>query len=248
MNAGAPIADHVGAICLGFGIMAALLHRERTGEGQRIDGSLLAGQLCIQSHNITGAMLEPDRLPRRTRRNGSNPTWNSFRGSDGKWFVLGMSRDAYWAPTCQLLGHPEWIVDERYATLEARVQHVDELLEKLDAIFATRPAGEWVRTFSDAGLMAARVNDYAEVADDPQVRANGYVTDVPRAGGGPPVRMVNHPIIYQKTPAQIRGLAPEFGQHTEEVLLEAGYTWEAIEQLRSAGAIGVRRDAVAIQG
>jgi CoA:oxalate CoA-transferase len=248
MNAGAPIADHVGAICLGFGIMSALLHRERTGEGQRLEGSLLAGQLCIQSHNITGTLLDNGRVPKRTKRNGTNPTWNSFRGSDGKWFVLGMSRDAYWAPTCELLGHPEWITDERYATLNARVEHVDELLEKLDAIFATRPADEWVRIFSDAELMAARVNDYAEVASDPQVVANGYVTEVPRADGGPPVRMVNHPIIYSKTPARIRGLAPEFGQHTEEVLLEAGYTWEEIEHLREAGAIGARRAQASAAG
>jgi crotonobetainyl-CoA:carnitine CoA-transferase CaiB-like acyl-CoA transferase len=245
MNAGAPIADHVGAICLGFGIMTALLHRERTGEGQRLEGSLLAGQLCIQSHNITGTALEDGRVPKRTRRNGTNPTWNSFRGSDGKWFVLGMSRDVFWTPTCRLLGHPEWIADERYATLSARVENVSELLEQLDAIFATKAADEWVRLFSDANLMAARVNDYAEVASDPQVIANRYVTEVERADGSPPVKMVNHPIIYYKTPARIRGLAPEFGQHTEEVLLEAGYTWETIESLREAGAIGARRGELA---
>jgi crotonobetainyl-CoA:carnitine CoA-transferase CaiB-like acyl-CoA transferase len=241
MNAGAPIADHIGAICLGFGIMSALLHRERTGEGQRLDGSLLAGQLCVQSHNITGTMFESGRVPQRTKRNGPNPAWNSYQGSDGKWFVLGMSRDYYWAPICGLIDRPDWISDERYATLEARLKHSDELIAQLDEIFATKPADDWVRLFSEAKLMAARVNNYAEVTDDPQVLANGYVTEVPRADGRPPVKMVNHPIIYSKTPARIRGLAPEFGQHTEEVLIEAGYTWEDIEELRNAGVIGVRR-------
>jgi crotonobetainyl-CoA:carnitine CoA-transferase CaiB-like acyl-CoA transferase len=243
MNAGAPIADHVGALCLGFGIMAALLHRERTGDGQRIDGSLLAGQLCIQSHNITGAMLDTEHVPQRTKRNGPNPAWNSYLGSDGKWFVLGMSRDSYWPAICDVVGHPEWSSDERFATLGARLENADEMIGMLDAVFGSKPADEWVKIFSDAKLMAARVNNYAEVADDTQVLANGYVTQVERGEGRPAVRIVNHPIIYSKTPARIRALAPEFGQHTEAVLLEAGYAWDEIEDLRSAGAIGVRRGA-----
>lgn len=248
MNAGAPIADHVGALCLGFGIMSALFHRQRTGEGQRIDGSLLAGQLCIQSHNVTGSIFENGRVPARTIRNGTNPAWNSYKGSDGKWFVLGMSRDYYWAPICTLLGRPEWIVDERYAALASRVKHCAELMAMLDEVFATKPADEWVRLFSEAKLMAARVNDYAEVANDPQVLANGYITEVAREDGKPSVRMVNHPIIYAKTPAKIRGLAPEFDQHTEEVLLEAGYTWEELEELRGSRVIGVRPLAASQQG
>jgi len=89
--------------------------------------------------------------------------------------------------------------------------------------------------------MAARVNDYAEVANDPQVLANGYITEVERGNGRLAVKMVALPVIFNKTPSRIRGLAPEFGQHTEEVLLEAGCSWEEIEGLNNAGVIGIRK-------
>jgi len=236
---GAAIADHIGAICLGFGIMAALFHRLRTGEGQRIDGSLLAGQLCVQSHAITGALYD-NRVPPRQKRGAPNPTWGAYQGSDGKWFVLGMSRQKYWPGICTVIEKPEWLDDERFATLEARAKHSDELTALFDTIFSERPADEWVRRFSDAQMMAARVNDYCEVGDDPQVRANGYIADVEREGGGSPVRMVGLPILFSKTPSRIRGLAPEFGQHTEEVLLEVGYSWEEIETLNKEHVLGIR--------
>jgi crotonobetainyl-CoA:carnitine CoA-transferase CaiB-like acyl-CoA transferase len=245
MKPGAPIGDHVGAICLGFGIVAALFHRQRTGEGQRVNGSLLAGQLCIQSHNITGSLWDNHRLPPRHKRIGPNPTWNIYQGSDGKWFVLGMSRQQFWPGTCNVIGRPEWITDERFATLQARLEHAQELIGLLETIFAAAPADEWVRRFSEADLLATRINNYAEIAEDPQVLANGYITDVQRGDGGPPVKMVALPIIFEKTPAHIRGLAPEFGQHTEEVLLEAGCTWDEIEELDRIGAIGVRKTPVA---
>jgi len=239
MRIGAPIGDHVGAICLGFGIMAALFHRQRTGEGQRLEGSLLAGQLCIQSHNITGALFT-NKAPPRQKRGGPNPTWNIYKGSDGAWFVLGMSRAKFWPGICQVIDRPEWATDERYAALESRLERRDELVALLDEIFAAKPADEWVRLFSAANLMAARLNNYLDVGEDPQALVNGYITEVERPDGKPPVKMVGPPILFSKTPGRIRGLAPEFGQHTEEVLREAGYSWEEIGDLSAAGIIGIR--------
>jgi CoA:oxalate CoA-transferase len=238
---GAPIGDHVGAICLGFGIVAALFHRQRTGEGQRVDGSLLAGQMCIQSHNIAGALFA-NQTPARQKRGGPNPTWNIYKGSDDKWFVLGMSRAKFWPGICEVIGHPEWIGDERFATLSSRLKQRDELMALLDEIFSTKPANEWVRLFSDANLMATHLNDYLDVGGDPQALANGYITEVARPNGAPPVKMVGPPILFEKTPARIRGLAPEFGQHTEEVLREAGYSWEEIGDLSANGIIGIRNE------
>jgi crotonobetainyl-CoA:carnitine CoA-transferase CaiB-like acyl-CoA transferase len=86
-------------------------------------------------------------------------------------------------------------------------------------------------------VFCARVQDYAAIAEDPQVLANGYIVEVPRPDGDP-VRMVATPVQFSKTPTAIRGLAPEHGQHTEEILLEAGYSWDQIEELRSSGATG----------
>ena len=243
LPAGVPLADHVGAMSMAFGIMVALYHRQRTGEAQQVDASLLAGQLCIQSFNITGSLFNGNRVPARRRRAGSNPTWNVYRASDGKCLVIGMNQDRYWPGICEVIGKPEWLTDERFSGLRARMQNAEALFAALDEVFASKTADEWVRLFTEADLLAARVNDYAEVAADPQNLANGYIAEVERGDGEPPVKMVGPPVIFSKTPARIRHLSPEFGQHTEEVLLEAGYTWPELEALRSAGVIGARAAA-----
>ena len=232
------IADHVGAITMGFGLMVALFHRERTGEGQEVDASLLGGQLCIQTFNITD-YLWSGKISRRPGR-GANPTWSVYQGSDAKWFCIGMNRQRYWAPLCEAVGKPEWITDEHFATLEARLDHREELFSALDELFATKRAKQWVKLFSDADLLATMVNDYEAIAEDPQNLVNGYVTEVDPGNGEPPVKMVGLPVVFSKTPGRVRSLAPEFGQHTEEVLLESGFSWDEIAELREAGAIGPR--------
>jgi crotonobetainyl-CoA:carnitine CoA-transferase CaiB-like acyl-CoA transferase len=234
---GVPFADHVGALTMGFGLMVALFHRERTGEGQQVDASLLAGQLCIQSFNITGSLFNNNTVPPRRERAGMSPTWNVYKGSDGKCFVIGMSQQRYWPGICKVVNRPEWLEDERYMSVGARQTNREALFADLDAVFATKTADEWVRLFTEADLLAARVNDYAEVAADPQNLENGYITEVEREDG-PPLKMVGVPVILSKTPGKVRSLAPEFGQHTEEVLLEAGYSWEQLADLRAKGVIG----------
>ena len=234
--AGVAVGDHVGAMSMAFGLMVALFHRERTGEGQEVDASLLGGQMCIQTFNITD-YLWSGQLRGRIPRAGFNPTWSIYKGSDGKWFCLGMNREPQWPRIKEVLGNPEWLEGDQYKTLAQRIERRDELWQKFDAYFLTQPAAYWVKLFSDADLLATPVNDYAGVAEDVQVLANGYITEVDRPDG-PPVKMVGLPVIFSKTPGKITGLGPEFGQHTEEVLIEAGYGWDDIEKLRATGAIG----------
>jgi crotonobetainyl-CoA:carnitine CoA-transferase CaiB-like acyl-CoA transferase len=235
---GVPYADHVGAMSMAFGLMVALYHRQLTGEGQEVDASLLGGQLCIQSFNITASLFNDNRIPPRRPRAGMSPTWQVYRGSDGKHFVIGMNGQRWWPGICKAIDKPEWLTDERFAGVAARSQNAEALIAEFDAIFATRTADEWVELFSKQDLMAARVNDYAEVAHDPQNLENGYITTVEREDGAP-VQMVGLPVIFSKTPGRIRNLAPEMGQHTEEVLLEAGYTWDELAELREQRAIGI---------
>ena len=119
-----------------------------------------------------------------------------------------------------------------------RVANRDDLFALLDELFAAKTADEWVKQLSDADLLAARVNDYVDLANDEQVLANEYITDFDPGNGEAPVKMVNLPLMFSKTPPRIRSLAPEFGEHTEEVLLEAGLDWDEIGELRELGAIG----------
>jgi crotonobetainyl-CoA:carnitine CoA-transferase CaiB-like acyl-CoA transferase len=238
---GVPFADHVGAMSMAFGLMVALYHRQMTGEGQQVDASLLAGQLCIQSFNITGSLFNGNRIPPRSLRAGGNPTWNVYKGSDGKHFVIGMNQQRYWPGICEIVQKPDWLTDPRYGSVRDRMQNKDDLFADLDAVFATKTADEWVKLFSDADLLAARVNDYAEVAADPQNLENGYIAEVERPDGTK-AQMVGLPVLFGKTPGRIRSLAPEFDQHTEEVLLETGFSWDEIADLRSKKAIGIPTD------
>jgi crotonobetainyl-CoA:carnitine CoA-transferase CaiB-like acyl-CoA transferase len=236
-NTGAPIADQAGGLFCAFGILAALLHRERTGEGQQVETSLLGSVMALQSFNITSALLSGE-PPRRFPRAGFTPFWNVYQGSDGRWFAVGMLLNRGWPDVCELIGRPELVDDERFAEYRPRVRdHADELIAILDEAFAARPADEWVRLLNERGIYSARVLDYEEMPHDAQIRANEYLVDVP-GPDGLPVPMVATPVELSKSPARVRALGPEHGQHTEEVLLEAGYTWEEIDVLRREGAVG----------
>ncbi|MCH7697855.1 MAG: CoA transferase [Chloroflexi bacterium] len=240
-NAGAPIADQVGGMMAAFGILAALMHRERTGDGQEVDVSLLGSVMALQSFNITSYLFSGE-LPERFPRAGRTPFWNVYQGSDGKYFAIGMLLNRGWADVCDVIGRPELEEDERFTSYRLRVRdHADELIQILDEEFAKRPAAEWVKLLGTRGIFCAHVQDYAAIANDPQVLANDYIVEVPRPDGDP-VRMVATPVQMSKSPLEIRSLAPEHGQHTEEILLEAGFSWDEIEALRSNGVIGTKHE------
>jgi len=241
-NTGAPIADQVGGMMAAFGVLAALLYRERTGEGQEIDVSLLGSVMALQSFNITSYLFSGE-LPERFPRAGRTPFWNVYQGSDGKWFAIGMLLNRGWSDICELIGRNDLEDDERFSSYRGRVRdHAAELIEVLDAEFAAKPAAEWVSKLCELGMYSVLVQDYEDICRDPQVLANGYIEDVPRPDGDP-VKMVTTPVQMSRSPARIQGLAPEHGQHTEAILLEAGYTWDEIEALRADGAIGANHDA-----
>jgi crotonobetainyl-CoA:carnitine CoA-transferase CaiB-like acyl-CoA transferase len=234
------IADQVGSYFLAHGILAALYMRERTGFGQQIDASLLGSQVDFQSHLLQGYLFSGVLPQRRTRRE-MQPLWNTYRGSDGRWFVMGLLPQArWWGPLVKALGIEHWETDERFATAELRLANAPALVEKFDDLFATQPRDYWVDLLSGHDLMAARVQSYDELEQDPQVIANRYLVEIDHPSGRR-VKMVNHPVRFSAAPeVGVRGAAPELGQHTEEVLLEAGLTWEEICTLREQGAIGLR--------
>ena len=231
-----PIADQVGAMVAAFGIMAALFHRERTGEGQYLNASLLGTQVALQSFNISTYFLT-GRVPLRQPRGAFGPTWTTYRCGDDKYITLGMLEDRWWPGVCKALGEPELAEDPRYATAQERARRNLELIHHMDGIFLQRPAREWVRRFRELGLLVELVQDYEDIINDPQVAANGYIVEMDWPGHDEPFHMVNSPVRFSKTPAHIRGLAPAFGQHTEEILLDLGLSQEEVRGLEEEGVI-----------
>jgi len=231
-----PICDQTSAMVAAFGIMVALFHRERTGEGQYANSSLLAGQLALQGFNISTYYITR-RLPLRQPRGTFGPTWTTYRCGDGKYISLGMLEERWWPGVCRALGQPELENDPRYANLLDRGRNGPELIAHMDGIFLQQPAREWVRRFRELGLLVELVQDYEDIVNDAQVAANEYIQEIEWPGHDEPFRMVNCPVRFSKTPARIRGMAPALGQHTEEILLDLGLSQEEMRRLEEEGVV-----------
>jgi crotonobetainyl-CoA:carnitine CoA-transferase CaiB-like acyl-CoA transferase len=242
---GVPFADHVGAIVSAYGMMVALWERQRSGVGQEVNTSLYGGQLCIQGFNITAAMWngrDPGLVPTEERR----PHWSSYECADGGLLMVGGGTpDRWWADFCDVLDCPE-LAEGRYSVNMADAAWRRRARERLGEIFRKRTRDEWMALLSPRFLVQP-VRSYLEIAQDPQAWANGYLVNVPREDGDP-LPTVGPPVHLSRTPGSVRHLAPELGQHTEEVLLEAGYTWDDIAALRDAGAFGEIPSASAAAG
>lgn len=231
------MGDHLAGLGLAGAVAAALYHRERTGEGQEIHLSLFQAGLWMMATDIETCLITGlDTAP--TGRAVPNPLWNHYRAQDGKWFHLVMLQpDRYWGRFCEAIGRPEWLADERYATVFTRARHSGDLIELLDAIFATKPRDEWGERFDRFDLIWGPVQSITEVVRDPQARALEAFVKVPHRTGET-IEVVRTPVEFSATPASIRHGAPELGEHTEAVLLEHGYSWEEIAALKDRNAIG----------
>ena len=233
------IGDCVGGLSGAAAVAAALFKRERTGTPSEVDVSLLHGALWM---GATILMWEANsggeglRAPTGGRRSLPNPLTNSYKTKDGRWLWLAVIQpDPKWRSFCEHVGCPELCEDPRFIDFEARRKHNTELIDILDGIFASRTLDEWrerLRTFDGVWDPTQTLD---EVVRDPQVIANGYLA----AGEepGPPLSVVTSPAQFDSQPLSTVRRAPEHGQHTEEVLLECGYSWEEISSLKERGAV-----------
>ncbi len=230
---GATIADHIASQNLVSGILAALLARGRTGRGQRIDTSLIGGQIWAQASEYTAFLLTGRNPGRANRGNSLIPGLYSLYPTSDGWVaivgVTGARRKVFF----DLLGRPE--LAERFAHPFYSEEEKATIYEELVPGFRARPTAEWCRVFSEAGIRHAPVRNYSEVASDPGVWDNGYLARVDTPSGGTDV--VATPVRFSHTPAQPGGVAPELGQHTEEILLDLGYSWADISRMSDEGSI-----------
>ncbi len=234
------VADQMGAIMLAYGVLTALLARERFGVGQEVDVSHLGSMMMLQGLSVAAKLMMGFSLPRMPRKQAGNPLWNHYRCQDDEWIGLAMLQsDRYWADFSRALGRPELATDERYSSAPARAKHAGEVVEILDQIFATRPRADWLEILRDKqwDFIFTPVNRIDDLPHDPQVQANDYVVDYEHPQYGK-IQVQGLPLRLSETPGEIRLPAPEFGQHTEEILLEIlGYSWEQIAELQTLEVI-----------
>jgi len=233
------MADQTGAIVLSYGILLALLHRARTGEGQQVDASLLGGQVMMQSHNIA-ATLFTGNVGRRVAHGDMQATWNTYRCKDDRYITVTMLQsDRWWVPFCTAVGKTDWIDHPKFGDSTGRNVYRQDLVAAFDELFLTRNQMEWVDDLCERGLPFAPVQDYGQVIEDPQVVANEYIVPLELADGTK-TRIVGPAVQLAGSPGSVRHRGPEFGEHTEQVLLDYGFSWDEIASLNEAGAVGGR--------
>jgi crotonobetainyl-CoA:carnitine CoA-transferase CaiB-like acyl-CoA transferase len=225
-----------GVTALG-GIMMALFVRERTGQGQAVDVSLLGTGCWVNGTDMQAALADGVGRGRTSRTQRRNALYNAYQAGCGRWFQFAMAQSGrYWTKLCQALEHPDLECDPRFATHELRGLNHEELIATLDAIFATRPRDEWGAQFDTHGLVWGPAQSMSEVINDPCVTENQYAVAYEHPVGGA-IRGVGVPLQLSATPALRPHCAPEYGQDTEAVLLEHGYSWEQIGELKEQQVI-----------
>ena len=228
--------DKTGAMNIAFGVAAALLKRERTGEPSVVDVSLLGSAMWVNSSSIVYSAAIGADFTRRQSRN-TNPIAGTYRTADGRWIALTMlESDRWWPDLCRHLGRDDLLADPRFVDAQARTDNGAACAEELAGTFASAPVDEWRRRLATLRAPWEVVQNQLEVLADPQARENGYVTEVDHPTGRR-ITVVRAPVQFDESLTAL-GTAPEPGAHTEEVLLEIGHDWDDIARYQEQGAIG----------
>ncbi|TYK44460.1 CaiB/BaiF CoA transferase family protein [Actinomadura decatromicini] len=227
--------DKTGAMNLAFGVAAALYRRATTGTPSEVDVSLLATALWVNSSDVVYSKAIGGDFSRREVK-VPNPISHVYRTADDRWIALLMlESDRWWGPLCRHLGRDDLAADPRFGSAADRTANSAECVAELAAAFGSATLAEWRERLGPLKGPWEPVQTLPEVLDDPQVTANGYVTDV-KHPTGQDITLVRAPVRFDGRQPELRP-APEAAAHTEEVLLELGRDWPEIARLKETGAI-----------
>jgi crotonobetainyl-CoA:carnitine CoA-transferase CaiB-like acyl-CoA transferase len=234
VKVGAPVSDITAGILAAMGVSAAYAHKLRTGEGQVVDTSLFEAAITHTYWQSAIAFATGEAPGPMGSAHPLNAPYQAFETADG-WVNVGAANQRNWERLVQIIGAPDLARDPRFLTNADRMAHRGELEDALNAIIRTRPTAEWLAAFDAGGLPAGPVLDVAEMHADPQTRARDMVvaTDHPVAGT---VEAIGLPVKFWGTPGGATAPAPTLGQHTREVLGEAGYQAAEIDAMFASGA------------
>jgi formyl-CoA transferase/CoA:oxalate CoA-transferase len=234
-RAGIAISDLLGGIFAAHGIQLALLARERTGRGQIVNTSLLEATIGILSWGA-GMYFEAGRAPGPAGQHHplSSP-YGRFRAHDG-YLNIASGGDAMWEKLVRAVGRPEWLEDPRFKDFIERVKNRDALTEQLESVLRENTVDHWVGLINAAGVPCGPVLDIAQVFADPQVLARQMLVELPHPELGT-YRTTGLPVKLSRTPGAITQRPPLLGEHSDEVLAEAGYGDEEIASLRESGIV-----------
>ncbi|MDR2507078.1 MAG: CoA transferase [Candidatus Accumulibacter sp.] len=215
---GASLGDIIAGIFTAWGVMLALYHRQRTGEGQKVDVGMLDCQVAVLENAIARYVTSGQVPGPLGNRHPSITPFSAFTAKDGH-IIVGAGNDRLWEKLCNELKCPELIADARFNTNGNRTSNVKELSEILNRIFITRTIDEWMQLLEAAGLPCAPINTVDKVVNDPQIKAREMIVEVkhPVAGN---LKMPGVPVKLSATPGAVERPSPLLGEHTAEILKE----------------------------
>jgi len=234
---GVAVADLMTGTFATQAVLAALFHRERTGEGQHLDLALLDVQVAMTA-NMSSNFLHSGEAPRRWGNAHPNLVpYQTFKTADG-WIIVAAGNDGQWRKFCALGGEEQLCDDPRFARVQDRIRNRDALLPLLAGMVEKRTSADWISGMETAGVPCGPINDLKQVYENPQVKARGMRIEIERADAGP-VALVANPIKASRTPPTYRRPPPRLGEHTDEVLGSVlGWDAQRIAAARKDGAIG----------
>ncbi len=235
VRAGLAVADMSAGLYAALGILTALLEREVSGKGQWVHASLLHSQIAMMDFQMARYLNEGDLPVQVGNDHPTSSPMGLFEAKDGV-FNLGASGEGNWLRLCRLLARPEWLNEPDYKDEPLRVKNRDRLTIELAKIFLQRSVNEWVTLLNDAGVPAGPVYTVPEVFEDEQVKHLGVTTSL-MTDFGKEMHYINQPVTLERTPSRVVAQAPGWGQHTDEVLSEAGYSENEIRQFHADAVV-----------
>jgi crotonobetainyl-CoA:carnitine CoA-transferase CaiB-like acyl-CoA transferase len=235
-RAGVAIADISTGMFAANAILAALYSREQTGEGQRIDMSLLDSQVALLSYAATNYFVSGSITNRLGNAHPNIVPYQSFKARD-MHFVLAIGNDKQWGIFCKSINKPEWIDDEKYSTNAVRVNNRKVLVNHLSKLFATQNAKYWLDIFDKVGLPSGPINELDQVFENEQIKSRDMRIELPHSIDNK-VTLLNSPIKIPTSTTKPHKAPPTLGEHTEEILQEKiGVDKDTVAKLRNEGVL-----------
>jgi formyl-CoA transferase len=235
VKVGVPLTDLGAGLFALIGVLAALHHRTKTGQGQHVDTSLVDAGLALSVWEVTDYFSSGQVPGPLGSAHRMTAPYQAFRCKDG-YVTIGAANDRNFTKLARVVGHPEWITDARFSADHARVKHRDELASMINAVTSQEPRAFWIEQLDQAGVPCGPILDYEDALTTPQALAREMTVNVEHPTLGM-LRTLGTPIKMSAAPLNPRRRAPLLGEHTDAVLNSAGYSDNEIERLRSSGAV-----------
>ena len=235
VRAGLAVADMSAGLYAGIGILTALLERERSGKGQWVHASLLHAQIAMMDFQAARYLNEGDVAGQAGNDHPTSTPMGLFEASDGS-FNLGASGQGNWVRLCELVGHPEWIADSDFANEKSRTANRARCNKLLSEVFKTKSVEYWVEALNNAGVPAGPVYNVPQMFADKHVK-QANIAKMVKDKAGKEKGFITQPAVLSRTPADVVTTAPQWGEHTQEVLSEVGYSAEEIAKFQEQGVV-----------